>query len=82
MTYADAKVLMEGNGLEFGSRAFDKDVKDSANSYIYRQSPERLTEDHRVNRIHQGQLIDIWLGVQKPAIDSAAKASPPAPNNY
>jgi len=82
MTYNDAKVLMEGNGLEFGSRVFDSGIKDSASSYIYRQSPERLTEDHRVNRIHQGQLIDIWLSVQKPAIDSAAKAQDPQPNNY
>ena len=84
MTYADAKVLMEGNNLEFGSRAFERDVKDSGNSYIYRQSPERMTEDHRVNRIHQGQLIDIWLGVQKPVIDSANKgaAATPTPNNY
>jgi len=82
MTYGDAKVLMEGNNLEFGSRAFDRDVKDSASSYIYRQSPERMTEDHRVNRIHQGQLIDIWLGVQKPAVDTSGRQSDPAPNNY
>jgi beta-lactam-binding protein with PASTA domain len=74
MTYADAKVLMEGNNLEFGARAFDKDVRDSSSSYIYKQSPGRMTEDHKVNRIHQGQLIDIWLGVQKPVADSSGRA--------
>ncbi|MEO6314561.1 MAG: PASTA domain-containing protein [Chitinophagaceae bacterium] len=78
MSYADAKVLMEGNNLEFGSRAFDREVKDSASSFIYKQSPERMAEDHRVNRIHQGQLIDIWLGVEKPAADSSSRpAAPP-----
>lgn len=74
MTYADAKVLMEGNNLEFGAKAFDRDVKDSSNAFIYRQSPTRMTDDHKLNRIHQGQLIDIWLGVQKPVADSTAKA--------
>ncbi len=82
MTYADAKVLMEGNNLEFGSRVFDPSVKDSVSAYIYRQSPPRLTEDRRVNRIHQGQLIDIWLSAQKPTVDSTAKPQEPAPNNY
>ena len=82
MTYGEAKILMEGNNLEFGARAFDREVKDSASSYIYKQSPERMTEDHRVNRIHQGQLIDIWLSVQKPAVDSAAKTPDQQPNSY
>ncbi len=74
MTYADAKVLMEGNGLEFGVPLFDTGIKDSANAYIYWQSPMRLTDDRRVNRIHRGQFIDIRCGVNKPVTDSTGKA--------
>ena len=82
MTYGDAKVLMEGNNLEFGSRVFNRDIKDSLNAFIYWQSPERMTEDHRVNRIHQGQLIDIKLSAEKPArTDSLIKAPEQQPNN-
>ena len=80
MTYGDAKVLMEGNNLEFGAKVFDSDIKDSATAYIYWQNPPRLTEDRRVNRIHQGQLIDIKCSVNKPVTDSTVKA--PEPNNY
>ncbi|MEO5682510.1 MAG: PASTA domain-containing protein [Chitinophagaceae bacterium] len=74
MTYGDAKVLMEGNNLEFGAKVFDADIKDSASAYIYWQNPPRMTEDHRVNRIHQGQLIDIKCSVNKPVTDSIIKS--------
>jgi eukaryotic-like serine/threonine-protein kinase len=80
MTYAEAKVLMEGSNLEFSSIVADPEVKDSGSAYIYFQNPTRMTEDHRVNRIHQGQLIDVKLGVKKPVADSA-KTSPAPPNN-
>ncbi|MEP6748009.1 MAG: PASTA domain-containing protein [Bacteroidota bacterium] len=70
MTYGEAKVLMEGSNLEFGAKVFDPSIKDSANAYIYWQNPPRLAEDHRVNRIHQGQLIDIRCSVEKPTTDS------------
>jgi eukaryotic-like serine/threonine-protein kinase len=76
MTYGEAMILMEGNNLEFGARTFRLDVKDSASAYIYKQSPERITEDRRVNRIHAGQLIDIWLSIEKPVADSAGMKSP------
>lgn len=76
MTYGEAKILMEGNSLEFGSTVTDPDVKDSSTAYIYFQSPARLTEDHRVQRIHRGQLIDIKLSVKKPVTDSSAIAQP------
>jgi beta-lactam-binding protein with PASTA domain len=83
MTYGDAKILMEGNNLEFGSKVFNTDVKDSLNAFIYWQNPERMTEDHRVNRIHQGQLIDIKLSAEKPAkTDSLIKAPDQQPNSY
>jgi eukaryotic-like serine/threonine-protein kinase len=80
MTYSEAKILMEGSGLEFGVVLPDPEVKDTLNGFIRRQSPERFTEERRINRIHQGQLIDIWLSIEKPVKDSVIK-SPDAPVN-
>ncbi|MEO5591764.1 MAG: PASTA domain-containing protein [Chitinophagaceae bacterium] len=83
MTYNDAKIYMEGNNLEFGPVVPDPGVKDTLNAFIYWQSPPRLTEDHRVNRIHPGQLIDVRLSAEKPVrSDSAAKLPAQQPNNY
>jgi eukaryotic-like serine/threonine-protein kinase len=78
MTYGDAKVLMEGSGLEFSSVVTQPDVKDSGSAFIYKQSPERLTEDHKINRIHPGELINIWLSVQKPVADTSKLPGTPA----
>jgi len=83
MTYNDAKIYMEGNNLEFGPVVPDPGVKDTLNAFIYWQSPPRLTEDHRINRIHPGQLIDVRLSAEKPVrSDSAAKAPDQQPNNH
>lgn len=82
-TYNEAKILMEGNNLQFGARSFDPDVKDSGTAFIYFQNPPRFSDDHQVSRIHQGQTIDIKAGVQKPAIkDSTLKSPDSSPNNY
>ncbi len=76
MTYADAKVLMESLNLEFGSVVPDPGVKDTLSAFIYAQTPPRFTEDRSINRIRSGQLIDIRLGIDKPAIDSATVVQP------
>jgi len=72
LTFSDAKAYLEANGLNLGAPVFDPDVRDSTNAFVYRQSPQRFTEDRRINRIRQGQSIDLWLSVLKPVreIDS------------
>lgn len=87
LTFTDAKTYLEANGLNLGAAVFDPDVRDSANAYVYRQSPQRFTYDRRINRIRQGQSVDLWLSVQKPVrpIDSTVVQPPPAtptPNQY
>lgn len=87
LTFADAKTYLEANGLNVGAPVFDPDVRDSLNAFVYRQSPQRFTEDRRINRIRQGQSIDLWLSVQKPVrqVDSTLQQpSPgiPTPNQY
>ena len=82
MTFGEAKVLMESNNLTFGVTLFKPEVKDSASAFIYWQSPSRIADDHKVNRIHPGQLIDIRVQVEKPVPDSTGKQPDPNPNNY
>lgn len=87
LTFADAKTYLEANGLNVGAPVFDPDVRDSLNAFVYRQSPQRFTEDRRINRIRQGQSIDLWLSVQKPVrqVDSTLQQSSPGistPNQY
>ena len=80
LTYREARSALSESGLIIGSVVPDNDVTDTVNAFIYRQNPSRLDEFKAVNKIRQGQIIDVWLGVQKPSLqtDSArAAATPP-----
>jgi len=73
LTYNDAKVLLESNGLNVGAVMPTVDP----NAYVGRQSPEHLTQDGRVNRIRQGQLVDLWLQPDKPVKVPTVPVVPP-----
>ena len=81
LTYNEAKILLETNGLIIGSVIPDPLVKDTSNAFIYKQSPLSRTEDGFRVRIRPGQMIDVWLSVEKPVIDSVGAQVPtPAPD--
>lgn len=85
MTYSEAKVLLESLHLTIGIPVVDAAVRDTANAYIYRQSPEKYGPERQVNLIRQGQVMDIWLSPTKPektAGDSSAPAGPAIENNF
>jgi len=82
LTYDEAKILLETNGLIVGSVIPDPLVKDTASAYIYKQSPLSRTEDGFRVRIRPGQMIDVWLSVEKPVVDSLPLQQPlPAEEN-
>jgi beta-lactam-binding protein with PASTA domain len=62
LTYNDAKVLLESNGLNVGTVIPGID----SSAFVGRQTPDHLTADGRVNRIRQGQSVDLWLQRDKP----------------
>jgi len=66
LTYLQAKARLDSLGLSFGAVVPDKDVRDSAESYIYKQVPQQFGDGGIPNRIRPGQAIDIWLGIQRP----------------
>ena len=79
LTYDEAKILLETNGLIVGSVIPDPLVKDTASAFIYKQSPLSRTEDGFKVRIRPGQMIDVWLSVEKPVIDSLQLQQPISP---
>jgi hypothetical protein len=69
LTYGEAKARLEENGLGIGAIVAGG-VKDTMNAYIWKQNPERFDEEKKVLRIRPGQLIDVWLQVDKPVKDT------------
>lgn len=64
MTYSEAIDLLDS--MHIGHIPVpDAGIRDTLNAFVYRQNPERLDEDRKVNRIRAGQLIDIWLSAER-----------------
>ena len=66
MPYQEARIVIESSGLMVGISIPDADVSDTSNAFVYQQRPERYTADRRLNRVRQGQSIDLFLSVKKP----------------
>ena len=66
MTLADAKQALESSGLTLGE-PHDGDPT----AYVYQQSPEHLTPTGKVNKIHQGQIVDLRVQATKPTRQQA-----------
>ena len=66
LTYLQAKARLDSMGLSFGAVVPGKDVRDSAEAFIFWQDPPQTNDDGQPNRIHPGQSIDIRLQAQRP----------------
>jgi len=66
LTYREARIALDADGLILGAVVVDPSVKDSLNAFVYRQIPDQFDEEKRLNRIRQGQIVDIWLSSEKP----------------
>ncbi|MFT3946046.1 MAG: PASTA domain-containing protein [Agriterribacter sp.] len=73
MNFEEASALLEANKIILGSIVSDGNIQDTAAAFIFRQQPQRFNDDGTMNRIRQGQMIDIWITPEKPVkrIDSA-----------
>jgi beta-lactam-binding protein with PASTA domain len=65
MTFSQAERRLDSMRIGLVPIA-DPDVEDTGNAYIYRQNPDRLNDDRKVNRIRPGQMIDVWLSTERP----------------
>jgi beta-lactam-binding protein with PASTA domain len=75
MRLADARVVLEANGVQMGSVVLDGDVSqsDTAAAFIYRQNPSPAAVDGMPNLIHFGQAIDVYIGKQIPVRPDTTK---------
>ncbi|HEY4062676.1 MAG TPA: PASTA domain-containing protein [Puia sp.] len=79
LTYLQAKDRLDSIGLSFGAVVSDPGIRDTTESYIYKQSPEQFNGDGSSNKIYPGQIINIWLGVQKPVRNMDSARMQPTP---
>jgi beta-lactam-binding protein with PASTA domain len=77
LTYTEARILAEAQGLSIGSVIPSPLVKDTASAFVIRQSPNAKDEQGRQFKIRTGQMIDVWLDVAMPVIDTTTTNTPP-----
>ncbi len=72
LTYNEAKIVLDQNGIVLASTVVDVGVVDTANAYVYKQNPPRYNEDKSPIFIRSGQVMDVWLSpVMKYISDSS-----------
>ena len=76
LTFGQARGMLGANGINIGSVVLEDGVTDTVNAYIYRQSPTRYDDDRKIAHIRSGQLMDVWLSLQKPVADSTRAQEP------
>ena len=80
LTYGEAAAVLDSIHVGY-IHVVDAGIKDTLNSFVYRQNPERLDEDRKVNRIRPGQLIDIWLSADRRQRETDTTTNKPADIN-
>ena len=63
LTFEEAKIILLENGILLGAIVPDQGITDTANSFIWKQSPPRYDEQKEPVYIQSGQLMDLWLSV-------------------
>jgi beta-lactam-binding protein with PASTA domain len=76
LTYLQAKARLDSMGITIGAVVAERDVRDSAESYIWKQTPPQISDDNLPNRIKPGETIDIWLKAQRPVRGDSAAVQP------
>ena len=71
MTYNEAKIILDENGIILGAVIPDQNVSDTGSAYIWKQMPPKYNDQKEPVYIQPGQLLDLWLSVEmKSPIDS------------
>jgi beta-lactam-binding protein with PASTA domain len=66
LTYPEAKLVMEVNGLNAGVVLLDENLADTTLGFVYWQNPMPYNDQQMVNTIRSGQLLDLRLASVKP----------------
>lgn len=66
LTYQEAKLVLEVNGLQAGVVLLDDNLTDTTQGYVYWQNPLPINGTATQNTIRSGQMMDIRLSLIKP----------------
>lgn len=81
MTLSDARSYLQSLNLSLGAIVPNAGISNPENAYVYKQNPTEKGVDAdgntKKNKIHPGQVIDVYLSLTPPAIDTIA---PPPPD--
>jgi len=75
-TFGAAKEKLEENGINLLVVQADPSSRDTLNEYIFRQDPPRLDQDGNPLHIRTGQLISVWLSLEKPTLPDSTNNIP------
>ena len=80
MTLSDARSYLQSLNISLGAIVPDAGISDPENAYVYKQNPSEksLNADgnEKKNKIHPGQVIDVYLSTTQPVVDSSEASSP------
>ena len=76
LTYSEAKLVLEQNGIMLASTVVDPGVADTANAFVYKQIPPKFTDDKRPVYIRQGQVMDVWVSKEMKFITDSTTTTP------
>ena len=77
-TYEEALAYLDALGIT-PVPVPDPGVTNQAAAFVYKQNPEPRTPDGIQIFIRPGQMIDIWLSVERPVVDSTRNELPQLP---
>lgn len=79
MTVEQARTELSGYSISFGAIIVSGAVSDTAHAFVVKQNPELKTVlptgETVINKIHPGQLVDIWISDSAPVKDSTNTSS-------
>lgn len=61
ITLADAKAILEQNGITLAGIVVDAGVSDTAAAFVYKQNPPRFTDEKQPVYLQSGQVMDVWV---------------------
>jgi beta-lactam-binding protein with PASTA domain len=76
LTYADAKAILDENGISLGATITDGIITDTASAYVIKQMPDRLDINKMLIYIKSGQVMDVRISQEMKNIDSLKNQIP------
>lgn len=80
-TFCEARSILEANGVAIGAivTQMGENISDTCSAFIFKQSPTQFDEGRKYRYIRSGQLMDVWVQLEKPVIDTMISVEPKEP---